>query len=73
MRLAHAYQTDCPTRQQLRICVRETIKFLGERHGLDAADAYALASVAIDFEVTQNVDGVKGIHAMIPKGIFKST
>jgi acetamidase/formamidase len=37
-----------------------------------AADAYALASVAIDFEVTQNVDGVKGIHAMIPKGIFKS-
>ena len=57
--------------EAMRICVRETIKFLGERHGLDAADAYALASVAIDFEVTQNVDGVKGIHAMIPKAIFK--
>ena len=58
--------------EAMRICVRETIKFLGERHGLQPADAYALASVAIDFEVTQNVDGVKGIHAMIPKAIFKS-
>jgi acetamidase/formamidase len=58
--------------EAMRICVRETVKFLGERHGMDAADAYALASVAIDFEVTQNVDGVKGIHAMIPKAIFKT-
>ena len=57
--------------EAMRICVRETIKFLGEQHGLDPADAYSLASVAIDFEVTQNVDGVKGIHAMIPKAIFK--
>ncbi len=56
--------------EAMRICVRETIKFLNERHGVEAADAYALASVAIDFEVTQNVDGVKGIHAMIPKTIF---
>ncbi|SRR5579875_133640 len=57
--------------EAIRIAVRETIKFLGEVHGLDPADAYALASVAVDFEVTQNVDGVKGIHAMIPKAIFK--
>jgi acetamidase/formamidase len=57
--------------EAMRIAVRETIKFLGETHGLDPADAYALASVGIDFEVTQNVDGVKGIHAMIPKAIFK--
>ena len=56
--------------EAMRIAVRETVKFLGEAHGLDPADAYALASVAIDFEVTQNVDGVKGIHAMIPKTIF---
>ena len=57
--------------EAMRIAVRETIGFLGESHGLDPADAYALASVAVDFEVTQNVDGVKGIHAMIPKAIFK--
>jgi len=58
--------------EAMRIAVRETIKFLGEMHGLDPADAYALASVAVDFEVTQNVDGVKGIHGMIPKAIFKA-
>ena len=57
----------------MRIAVRETIRFLGETHGPDAADAYALASVAVDFEVTQNVDGVKGIHAMIPKAIFNES
>ena len=56
--------------EALRIAVRQTIAFLGEEKGLAPSDAYALASIAIDFEVTQAVDGVKGIHAMIPKGIF---
>lgn len=57
--------------EAMRIAVRETIKFLASEQGLAPADAYALASIAIDFEVTQVVDGVKGIHAMIPKAIFK--
>jgi acetamidase/formamidase len=57
--------------EAMRIAVRETIDFLVSTHGLSAADAYALASVAVDFEVTQVVDQVKGIHAMIPKSIFK--
>jgi acetamidase/formamidase len=30
-----------------------------------------LASVAADLEITQLVDGNKGVHAMIPKAIFK--
>jgi acetamidase/formamidase len=29
-----------------------------------------LASVAVDFCITQLVDGNKGVHAMIPKKIF---
>ena len=29
-----------------------------------------LASVAVDYHVTQVVDGTKGIHGMIPKSIF---
>jgi acetamidase/formamidase len=29
-----------------------------------------LASVAVDFNITQLVDGNKGVHAMIPKNIF---
>jgi acetamidase/formamidase len=31
-----------------------------------------IASVAVDYHVTQVVDGAKGIHGMIPKAIFNS-
>ena len=52
------------------MAVRETLNFLTEEKGLSREDAYMLTSVAIDLEVTQLVDGVKGVHAMIPKAIF---
>jgi acetamidase/formamidase len=35
------------------------------------ADAYLLASDAVDFSITQLVDGKRGVHEMIPKSIFK--
>lgn len=50
--------------------VEYTVDFLKERKGLTFFDALPLASLAVDFEVTQVVDGTKGIHAMIPKAIF---
>jgi len=57
--------------EALKIAVREAIDFLaGEKH-MTREDAYMLCSVAIDFNVTQAVDGTKGVHAMIPKSIFK--
>lgn len=56
--------------EAMKIAIRETVAFLTDEKGLAREDAYALASIAVDFEVTQVVDGVKGIHAMIPKAIF---
>jgi len=56
--------------EAMKMAIRETIDFLATEKGLAREDAYALASIAVDFEVTQVVDGVKGIHAMIPKAIF---
>jgi len=47
--------------------LREMIKLIGETNGLEAADAYMFASLAVDMRVTQLVDGNKGIHAMLPK------
>jgi len=38
---------------------------------LSRDDAYMLASVAADVCITQLVDGNKGVHATIPKAIFK--
>jgi len=47
-----------------------SIDFLKEKKNLDFFDGLSLCSVGVDFEVTQVVDGTKGIHAMIPKSLF---
>jgi acetamidase/formamidase len=54
-----------------KIAVREMIDFLVKEKHLTRDDAYMLASVAADLHVTQLVDGNKGVHMMIPKGIFR--
>src|SRR5271154_3044273 len=53
-----------------RIAVHETLDFLMNEKKLTRDDAYMLASVAVDFDITQLVDGTKGVHGMIPKSIF---
>jgi acetamidase/formamidase len=54
-----------------KIATREMIDFLVKNKGLTRDNAYMLASAAMDLIVTQVVDGTKGIHAMMPKGIFR--
>lgn len=57
--------------EAMRVAVRETIAFLTQRFPkLSREEAYMIASVAVDYHVTQVVDGTKGIHALIPKAIF---
>ena len=57
--------------EAMKIAVRETISFLTERFPkLSRQEAYMIASIAVDYHVTQVVDGTKGIHGMIPKAIF---
>ena len=56
-----------------RIAVREAIDFLVIEKHLSRDDAYMLSSVAADFCITQAVDGNKGVHAMIPKSLFKGS
>lgn len=54
----------------MRNATLDTIDFLREKQGFDFLRAYALTSIAVDFRVTQVVDGTVGIHGMIPKKIF---
>jgi acetamidase/formamidase len=55
----------------MKIAVRETVDFITERFPrLTRREAYMIASVAVDYHVTQVVDGTKGVHGMIPKAIF---
>jgi acetamidase/formamidase len=57
--------------EAMKIAVRETILFITQRFPkLSREEAYMIASVAVDYHVTQVVDGTKGIHGMIPKAIF---
>ena len=57
--------------EAMKIAVRETIDFITKRFPhLTREEAYMIASVAVDYHVTQVVDGTKGIHGMIPKSIF---
>jgi acetamidase/formamidase len=53
-----------------KAALREMIDFLVTEKHLTRDDAYMLSSVAADLEITQLVDGNKGVHAMIPKSIF---
>ena len=54
----------------MQLAVDDMIDFLHEQRGWDMFRTIPLASMAVDFRVTQIVDGTKGIHAMIPKGLF---
>ena len=53
-----------------KLAVREAIDFLSTEKHMSREDAYMLASVAVDFCITELVDGNKSVHAMIPKNIF---
>ena len=59
--------------EAMKLAVRETIDFIvGRFPHLTREEAYMIASVAVDYHVTQSVAGTEGIHGTIPKAIFAS-
>ena len=54
----------------MTLAARNAINFLSTHADLTKLDAYALCSIAVSFRVTQVVDIVRGVHAMIPKNLF---
>lgn len=56
--------------EAMKDAVREALRFLTEKLGMDRAIAYAYLSAATDFNVSQVVDRTKGIHALIRKRDF---
>ena len=55
----------------LQHAVHESAAFLQQRACLDAAEAYALCSLAVDFRIGEAVNNVQMIYGAIPKSIFK--
>jgi acetamidase/formamidase len=66
--LVHGFGDDLDA--AMRAAALRTLDVLGSRYGLTRDDAYAFTSVAVDFAVTQVVDGRQGVHARIPKSSF---
>lgn len=55
----------------LKHAVQETVDFLQDQAGLSAADAYALASLSVDFRVGEAVNNIKMVYGMVPKKLFR--
>jgi len=55
-----------------RIALQEAVDFLQSEKRMTAADAYALASLAVDMGIGEAVDVVNLVYAKIPKSIFRS-
>lgn len=57
--------------EAMKKSVRESLRIVEDNYGLTKQDALLLGSAAIDFEVSQVVDIVKGIHGVISKEMLK--
>lgn len=58
--------------EAMKKSVREYLQIANEKYGMTKQDALMLGSAAIDFDVSQVVDIVKGIHGTIPKQLFSA-
>jgi acetamidase/formamidase len=56
--------------QAMKQALREMIGFICGRTNLSREQAYAFCSLAVDFHVTQTVNGEKGVHGMLRKGLL---
>jgi acetamidase/formamidase len=54
----------------MQMAADQTVEWLAELKGYDLFTTIPLASIGIDYRITQIVDGTKGVHAMIPKKYF---
>jgi acetamidase/formamidase len=50
----------------------EMVKLMGELYGLKAKEALALAGLVVDLRITQIVNGVRGVHAILPHGAIEN-
>ena len=54
----------------MKTALRQMIAFITSRTNLSRQEAYQFCSLAVDFHVTQTVNGEKGVHGMLKKGLL---
>ena len=73
MRKRHAYIRmgfDSDLDLTFKQALQEMIDFICHRTHFTPAQAYKSCSLAVDFRITQTVNGEKGVHGLLPKGLF---
>lgn len=63
---------DADLDEAMRACVRQAVAILTARYGMEPHLAYAYLSAATDFRISQVVDLVQGVHAMIRMSDFEA-
>ncbi|MFH1821564.1 MAG: acetamidase/formamidase family protein, partial [Methanobacteriota archaeon] len=56
--------------EALKIAVRNAIEFLVGK-GFDRDEAYIFCSLSVDFRISQAVNDLRGVYAMLPKEVLK--
>ena len=66
-----AFGLDTDLDDAARQALQEMIGWIVDMKGISKDEAYALCSFAADLHVTQTVNNVKGVHAMLAKSILR--
>lgn len=53
------------------VALSEMVSFMEQLYGISRTEAAALSSVAVDLHVTQVVNDVKGVHAILPHAVIR--
>jgi acetamidase/formamidase len=56
-----------------RAALTEMLDWIVALTNLSRDEAYSLSSFAVDLHITQTVNNVKGVHAMIDRSILRRT
>jgi acetamidase/formamidase len=68
-----AFGLDADLDDAARGALRQMIDWIVTLTGIAKDEAYALCSFAADLHVTQTVNNIKGVHAMIEKSVLQKT
>lgn len=53
------------------LALEEMLDLMREQYGYERREALAIASLTVDLRITQIVNGVRGVHAVLPHGAIR--
>ncbi len=57
--------------EAMYLALEGMVQMIQEMHQVGRTDALALASISVDLRITQIVNGVRGVHAVLPHGAIR--